>query len=138
MKLWFITEFEFNVTMKTIFKRGYESIPDSDGPSYWCFILRKRAGIDKMDYRLFRRKYLLGCLGNLGEVSRATTLLSLYPDSFLLLLFLSARVLFSLAGYARNHFSTFWTLWAQARLNFEEYIKTNLNKKGSSKHLRFC
>ena len=25
------------------------------------FRLRKRAGIDKMDYRTFRRKYLLGC-----------------------------------------------------------------------------
>ena len=30
--------------------------------------LRKRAGIDKMDYHMFRRKYLLGCLGKLGEV----------------------------------------------------------------------
>ena len=26
--------------------------------------------IDKMDYRMFRRKYLLGCLGKLGEVSK--------------------------------------------------------------------
>ena len=33
-------------------------------------ILRKSADIDKMNYRLFRRKYLLGCLGKLGEVSR--------------------------------------------------------------------
>ena len=24
--------------------------------------------IDKMDYRMFRRKYLLGCLGKLGQV----------------------------------------------------------------------
>ena len=34
----------------------------------WCIILRKRAGIDKMDYHTFRRKYLLGCSGKLGEV----------------------------------------------------------------------
>ena len=33
-----------------------------------CFILRKRAGIDKMDYHIFRTKYLLGCSGKLGEV----------------------------------------------------------------------
>ena len=33
-----------------------------------CIILRKRAGIDKMDYHMFRRKYLLGCLGKLEEV----------------------------------------------------------------------
>ena len=34
----------------------------------WCIILRKRAGTDKMDYHMFRREYLLGCLGKLGEV----------------------------------------------------------------------
>ena len=33
-----------------------------------CIILRKRAGIDKMDYQMFRRKYLLGCSGKLEEV----------------------------------------------------------------------
>ena len=26
-----------------------------------------RAGIDKMDYHMFRRKYLLGCSGKLGR-----------------------------------------------------------------------
>ena len=31
-------------------------------------ILRKRTGIDKMDYHMFRRKYLLGCLGKLEDV----------------------------------------------------------------------
>ena len=35
---------------------------------YWCIIPRKRAGIDKMDYHMFRRKYSLGCSGKLGEV----------------------------------------------------------------------
>ena len=30
--------------------------------------LRKRTGIYKMDYHMFRRKYLLGCSGKLGEV----------------------------------------------------------------------
>ena len=33
-------------------------------------ILRERASIDKMDYPMFRRKYLLGCLGKLGEFSK--------------------------------------------------------------------
>ena len=31
----------------------------------WCIILPKRAGIDKMDYHMFQRKYLLGCSGKL-------------------------------------------------------------------------
>ena len=34
----------------------------------WCIILRKGASIDKMDYHMFRRKYLLGFLEKLGEV----------------------------------------------------------------------
>ena len=72
-------------------------------------------------------------------VKQVTNLLSLYPHSFCYFLFLSARVLLSLAGYARNHFSTFWTLWTKASLNFEEqpgqltelsllFHKTNLRK----------
>ena len=32
------------------------------------FCDRKRAGTDKIDYHMFRRKYLLGCSGKLGEV----------------------------------------------------------------------
>ena len=65
---------------------------------------------------------------------------------------LSARVLFFLPGHTRNHFRTS-TLWAIARLNFEEHIKqagqltetlllfyknSPEENKGSSKHLRFC
>ena len=38
------------------------------GPACWCIILRKRAGIDKMDYHMFRRKYSLGCSVKLEEV----------------------------------------------------------------------
>ena len=37
-------------------------------------------------------------------------------------LFLSARFLYSLAGYAQKHVSRYWTLWAKARLRFEEHI----------------
>ena len=33
-------------------------------------ILRERAGTDKMDYRMFRIKYLFACLGKLGEFSK--------------------------------------------------------------------
>ena len=40
---------------------------------------------------------------------RVTTLLSLYPHSFSLLSVSFSQSLVSLAGYARNHFSTFWT-----------------------------
>ena len=64
-----------------------------------------------MDCCMFRRKYLLGCLGNLGGLkatvgNRVTTWLSLYPHSFFCsFLFLSARVFFSLAGYAQKHVS---------------------------------
>ena len=69
----------------------------------WCIILRKRSGTDKMGYRIFRRKYLLECVGKLGEVvgNRVTTRLSLYLlYLFCSFLFLSTRVLFFLAGYA--------------------------------------
>ena len=34
----------------------------------WCIILRKRAGIDKGDCHMFRRKYLLAYSGKLAEV----------------------------------------------------------------------
>ena len=34
----------------------------------WCIILRKREGLDKMDYHMFRSKYLLGCSRKLGKV----------------------------------------------------------------------
>ena len=37
-------------------------------------------------------------------------------------LFLSARFLCSLAGYAQKYVSTYWTLWAYTRLRFEEHI----------------
>ena len=39
----------------------YCKVSDDDTWACWCIILRKRAGIDKMDYHMFRRKYLLGC-----------------------------------------------------------------------------
>ena len=34
------------------------------------FSMLKRAGIDKMNCHMFRRKYLVRCLGKLWEVSR--------------------------------------------------------------------
>ena len=45
-----------------------QKVSNDDTSARWCIILRKRAGIGKMDYHMFRRKYLLGCLGKLGEV----------------------------------------------------------------------
>ena len=45
-----------------------QKVSNDDTWARWCIILRKRAGIDKMDHHTFRRKYLLGCLGKLGEV----------------------------------------------------------------------
>ena len=44
------------------------------------------------------------------------------PIVFCSFLFLSARVLFSLAGHAQKHSSKYRTLWAKARLRFEEHI----------------
>ena len=46
----------------------YKKVLDDDTWACWCIILRKRAGMDKMDYHTFRRKYLLGCSGKRGEV----------------------------------------------------------------------
>ena len=45
-----------------------QKVSNDDTWACWCIFLRKRAGIDKMDYHIFRRKYLLGCLGKLREV----------------------------------------------------------------------
>ena len=49
---------------------GYQDYCKNDTWACWCIILREREGIDKMDYRMFRRKYLFGCLGKLGEFSK--------------------------------------------------------------------
>ena len=48
----------------------YYKVSNNDTWVCWCIILQKRAGIDKMDYHtcMFRRKYLLGSSGKLGEV----------------------------------------------------------------------
>ena len=35
----------------------YYKVSNDDTWACWCIILGKRAGIDKMDYRMFRRKY---------------------------------------------------------------------------------
>ena len=47
---------------------GSQVYYNDDNWACWCFILRKRAGIDKMDCHMFRRKYLLRYSGKLGEV----------------------------------------------------------------------
>ena len=46
----------------------YKKASNDDTWACWCIILRKRTGIDKMDYHMFRRKYLLECSGKPGEV----------------------------------------------------------------------
>ena len=48
----------------------YYKVSNYDTWVCWCIILRKPAGTNKMDYHMFRRKYLslLGCLGMLREV----------------------------------------------------------------------
>ena len=46
----------------------YYKLSNDDTWACWCIILPKRAGIDKMDYHMFRRKYLLECSGKLGKV----------------------------------------------------------------------
>ena len=44
----------------------YKKASNDDTWACWCIILRKQAGTDKMDYHMFRRKYLPGCSGKLG------------------------------------------------------------------------
>ena len=46
----------------------YKKSANDDTWACWRIILPRRAGIDKMDYHIFRRKYLLGSSGKLGEV----------------------------------------------------------------------
>ena len=48
----------------------YKKVSNEDTWASWCIILRKRADIDTMDFRMFRGKYLLGRLGKLGAVSK--------------------------------------------------------------------
>ena len=77
------------------------------------------------------RRGLMAAVGN--TVSPDYHVIHLILCSFL---FLSARVLFSLAGYAQKHSSTYWTLWSQAEVRrtysnlFEShcysFMKTNL------------
>ena len=47
-----------------------KKVSNDDALACWCTILPNRAGIDKMDYRMFQKKYLNECLGKLGEVSK--------------------------------------------------------------------
>ena len=54
--------------------------------------------------------------------NRVTTRLSLYLHSFLFFSDSFNKSLDSLAGYAQKHASTYWTLWAQGRMRFEEHI----------------
>ena len=82
-----------------------------------------------MDYRMLRRKYLLGCILRKARGGlKATVRNRVLPDNnfihivFRSFLFLSARVLFSIAGCAQKNSSTYWTLWALARLRFERHI----------------
>ena len=46
----------------------YYKVSNDDAWACWCIILRKRASIDKIDYHMFPRKYLLRSSGKLGEV----------------------------------------------------------------------
>ena len=104
------------------------------------------------------KKILTWTLREARRVLKATVGNIVQPDYHIIhivfcsFLFLSARVLCSLAGYAQKQVSTYWTLQALARLGFEEhliqfnshccsFIKTNLRKinyKGLSKHSGFC
>ena len=81
-----------------------------------------------MDYRMFRTKYLLGCSGKLGEVSKQTignrviTRLSLYPHSFL---FSSVSFYQSLVFPSRlclKGCQHILDIVGLARLRFEEHI----------------
>ena len=45
----------------------YYKASNHDTWACWCIILQKRAGKDKIDYHMYRRKYLLECLGKPGR-----------------------------------------------------------------------
>ena len=51
---------EYILTMAQIVRLpgSLQKVSNDDTWARWCIILRKRAGIDKMDYHMFRRKYL--------------------------------------------------------------------------------
>ena len=50
--------------------QDYYQVSNDDTWAYWCIILRKQAGIDKMDYSMFRKKHLDSLIGKSGEVSK--------------------------------------------------------------------
>ena len=54
----------FDINTIVWFSRLLQQVSNDDTWACWCIIL----DMDKMDYRLFRRKYLIGCLGKLGKV----------------------------------------------------------------------
>ena len=56
------------IAAQSLGSQDYYKVLNDDTWASWCIILRKRAGVDKMDYRIFLRKYSLGCLRKLGEV----------------------------------------------------------------------
>ena len=105
---------------------------------------------------MFRRKYLLGCLGKLGEVLKATVGNRVKPDYHLIrvvfcyFLFLSTRFLCSLQAMLKSMsahvehrgpkpgcgLKNIFKFIQQSLLLFREN-KPNDNK-GISKHLRFC
>ena len=105
---------------------------------------------------MFRRKYLLGCLGKLGEVLKATVGNRVKPDYHLVrvvfcyFLFLSTRYLCSLQAMLKSMsahvehcgpkpgcgLKNIFKFIQQSLLLFREN-KPNDNK-GISKHLRFC
>ena len=81
-----------------------------------------------MDYHMFRREYLTWMLREVRGGFKATVGDRVKSDYhfirivFCYFLFLSARFLCSLAGYAQKHAGIYRALWAKARLRFEEYI----------------
>ena len=81
-----------------------------------------------MDYHMFRKKIFTWMLREATGGLKATVGNRVKPDYhfirivFYSFLFLSARFLCFLTGYAQKHASTYWTLWAEARLRLEEHI----------------
>ena len=95
-----------------------QKVSNDDTWACWCIILRKRAGIDNMDYHMFQRKFTW-MLREAGGGLKATAGNRVKPDYHFIrivlcsFLFLSARLLSSLADLAQKHVvSTYWTLWA--------------------------
>ena len=69
MEMTAVNQYTLKATQSFGSQDYYKKVSNDDTWASWCIILRERTGVDKIDYRMFRRIYLLGYVGKLGEFS---------------------------------------------------------------------